>query len=535
MFSSIVVFLTYLSTISLTIFLVLYVYFKYKNRYRDKCLASIPGPEPRYPLIGNIDLFRIPGVPLNECVYKTLVSLCRLYKNYGIYKISLGPQPVVVVFKHNLMDAIFSSNVHIEKSEQYKFLSDWLGDGLLLSTGAKWKGRRKLLTPAFHFKILDDFIPLMNAQTNIFLDKIKDMSTDRQYIDIREPIAQLTLDIICETAMGVQVGAQVGKNKPYVAAIHDLGEILMKRVFSPWIWPDVVFNRTPIGRTFCRSLNTLHSFTRNVINQKKQQFISNNDTKTTDQLTSDDNIYYSTNKKKKSMAFLDLLLEYHIKDNKLSLEDIREEVDTFMFEGHDTTSVSLGWSLYLLGLHREVQDKIHDELTAIFGDDIDNNQRDITAEDIQRMTYLECVLKESLRMYPSVPFIGRHLAEDCPVGDYVIPAGVDVFMIVEQMHYDSDVFPDPNHFRPERFQSDTTSSSSSSTTINAYNYVPFSAGPRGCIGKRFAVTEEKIILAKVCQNFYIESIEPLDSIQISAEMVFRAKSPLNVRFIPKTY
>ncbi|CAG2112131.1 unnamed protein product, partial [Medioppia subpectinata] len=322
-----------------------------------------------------------------------------------------------------------------------------------------------------------------------------------------------------ETAMGVSIGAQLGNNAEYVTAIHDLGEILMKRVFSPWIAADFIFYKTPMGRKFKQSLNTLHSFTRTVIEERKSQYMEALNGKPVAVDTKpDDNIYLS-DKKRRRLAFLDLLLDYHVKDNALTIDDMREEVDTFMFEGHDTTSVSMSWTLYLLGRHPKVQDRLHEELDAVFGTDI---TRDITAEDIARMTYLDAVLKESLRMYPSVPFIGRKLNEDFRCRDYVIPKDTNVFLFIERMHYDPEVFPEPLRFLPERFLENSTSN------INAYTYVPFSAGARSCIGKRFAVTEEKIILAKVCLNFRLESLEPLDKIQPSSEMVFRAKDALNV-------
>ncbi|XP_054156233.1 cytochrome P450 4V2-like, partial [Oppia nitens] len=490
----------------------------------------IPGPRHRYPFIGNLDLFRIPGVPTNESLYKILVSLCKLYNKYGIYKIFLGPKPVVVIFKSNLISTILSSNINIEKSDQYKFLNDFLGNGLPLSTGAKWKGRRKLLTRAFHFKIINDFIPIMNEQTNIFMDKIRNqLAVDsKSLIDIREPIAMLTLDIICETAMGVQVGAQVGNNRAYIQAVHDFGELLMKRIISPLYWSDRVFSWTPIGRKYRQTVDTLHTFTRNVINRKKKLFIGNNNNNNDNKSKENNDSLY--NNKQKNQAFLDLFLDYHINadNNKLSADDLREEVDTFMFAGHDTTSVSIGWTLYLIGLHTRVQDKIRDELTTIFGSaDDHNNQnninRDITSDDIKRMSYLDCVLKESLRMYPSAPFVARRLvADECLVsgdGDnYVIPAGVDVFIMIRQMHYDSDVYTKPDHFIPERFQCETSQ-------INAYNYIPFSAGPRNCIGKRFAIIQEMLVLAKILLNFRIESLEPLDTVRGSAEMAYVAKSP----------
>ncbi|CAG2181734.1 unnamed protein product [Oppiella nova] len=119
-----------------------------------------------------------------------------MYDKYGLCRIQLGPTPVVVLFKHHTVDTLLTSNTNIEKSEQYMFLLDWLGEGLLTSTGAKWKGRRKLLTPAFHFKILDDFIPIMCEQSDILVQKLMRESS-KPYIDVREPITQCTLDVIC--------------------------------------------------------------------------------------------------------------------------------------------------------------------------------------------------------------------------------------------------------------------------------------------------------------------------------------------------
>ncbi|GFW47568.1 cytochrome P450 4c3 [Trichonephila clavipes] len=98
---------------------------------------------------------------------------------------------------------------------------------------------------------------------------------------------------------------------------------------------------------------------------------------------------------KKRKAFLDLLLDLHIKDNVLSERDIREEVDTFMFAGHDTTAMGISWALYNIGLRPDIQDMIHDELDRIFQDD---RERPITMEDVREMKYLDCVLKFIIRI-----------------------------------------------------------------------------------------------------------------------------------------
>ncbi|GIY12444.1 cytochrome P450 4c3, partial [Caerostris darwini] len=97
--------------------------------------------------------------------------------------------------------------------------------------------------------------------------------------------------------------------------------------------------------------------------------------------------------RKKRKAFLELLYRYHLKDPTFTEEDIREEVDTFMFEGHDTTAMALSWTLYSLGSHPDIQKTAQEELDDIFEDDM---ERDIRREDLPRMKYLECVIKKYL-------------------------------------------------------------------------------------------------------------------------------------------
>ena len=116
----------------------------------------------------------------------------------------------------------------------------------------------------------------------------------------------------------------------------------------------------------------------------------------------------------KKKAFLDMLVELS-RDGSLSYEDIREEVDTFMFEGHDTTSASMGWTLWCLAHNPDCQRRIHQELDSVFGD----TDRDITTDDLKQLKYLERCIKESLRVRPSVPNFARIVEEDTVIG---IPA-----------------------------------------------------------------------------------------------------------------
>lgn len=109
------------------------------------------------------------------------------------------------------------------------------------------------------------------------------------------------------------------------------------------------------------------------------------------------------------MALLDVLLQATIEGKPLANEDIREEVDTFMFEGHDTTTAALSFTLYLIARHPKVQQKILNEIHEVYGE---KKYKPFTLMNLNELKYLECVIKESLRLYPPVPLMGRQLTED---------------------------------------------------------------------------------------------------------------------------
>ena len=114
------------------------------------------------------------------------------------------------------------------------------------------------------------------------------------------------------------------------------------------------------------------------------------------------------------MAFLDVLLQSTVDGKTLTNEDIREEVDTFMFEGHDTTTSGISHTLYLLARHPEVQQKVFEEILEVVGSDKD---KPITMRELQDLKYLDVVIKESLRLYPPVPMIGRYTEQDIELGE----------------------------------------------------------------------------------------------------------------------
>ena len=307
--------------------------------------------------------------------------------------------------------------------------------------------------------------------------------------------------------MGVSIGAQSGNNEEYVNSNYILLNLLTTRIFQPWLWSDFIYNMTSMGREWKQNINIFHSMTRNVINKKKSEFILNKTIK--------------SHKNMKRFAFLDLLLDRHINENSLSIEELFDEVNSLMFAANDSITANICFTLYLLGSYPDVQKKVSLELESIFGE---QSNRDITSDDMKKMHYLECVIKESLRMYPPGASILRELVEDIKIGDYLIPKGETVWINIEALHYDPQVFPEPNLFKPERFEDYSTSNAI------PFSYIPFSGGPRSCIGKRFVMTSAKLVLSKIMLKFELRSIDKLTPV---FESVYHPKSPLKIKFISK--
>ncbi|KAG0433746.1 hypothetical protein HPB47_019648 [Ixodes persulcatus] len=414
--------------------------------------------------------------------------------------------------------ALLKSTTVLNKALLYKLLNSWLGTGLLTSPRSKWRGRRKLLTPAFHFKLLDEFLPVMTEHADTFVRRLNGLG-DRGPVNVVPLMSGCTLDIICETAMGTSVHAQGDEGSPYLSAL----KVSKRKPKLDWVGRRIIEDEkvteshvaVQLLFLFNRRICSFLESTKRIIRTRKENYV---ETPENIDATSE-----KTASGTKRLAFLDLLLSCHMRDQSFTEEGIREEVDTFMFEGHDTTSVGLSFTLYLLGLYKEVQEKVHQELDAIFGED---RTRPATEEDLKQMKYLECVIKPVSR-HSRCQNSGQLVLTTIVSAGYRIPPGTTVALFIYSLHRDERWFPEPEEFRPERFFPEN------SVGRPAYAYVPFSAGPRNCIGQRFAMMEEKVVISTILRHFRLHSPDERDTILITWELVLRPLDALNVHFLPK--
>jgi cytochrome P450 len=200
----------------------------------------------------------------------------------------------------------------------------------------------------------------------------------------------------------------------------------------------------------------------------------------------------------------------------MSDRHIHDEVMTLLLAGHETTALGLTFTFFLLAQHARVEEQLLAELREVVGDDLP------TVADLDDLTYLEKTVKESMRLYPPVPGIVREPVSDDRVGKYRIPAGVTVSTSHYVIHRDPRWYDDPMAFRPERWNSDFEQS------LPRLAYFPFGAGPRRCIGDRFAMLEARLVLATVLQSYHLELVSS-PSLDLRPSITARPRNPVEMR------
>ncbi|XP_065220165.1 cytochrome P450 4C1-like [Planococcus citri] len=473
-----------------------------------KLCRKIPSPKMMSIFGVGLDLVRVKHAEI-------LDYFGNLLKQHGpiVYIEYMGMSNVILSQPQDI-ELVLNNSQHISKGLEYRSILPWLCDGLLTSTGTKWHTRRKMLTPTFHFKILDNFIPIFNRNAKLLTKKLASASAECSAVDVDSYVSLCTLDIICETAMGMTLDFQLGEASEYVSAIKITGEIILRRSLTFWMTNDFFFNISPTGRQFRKSVGQLHQFTENVIKDRKAKYEPN-------YAYNEEN---EIGKQKQRKSFLDCLIEMQRENpNEMTDEGIREEVDTFMFEGHDTTSVAITWTLFMIACHEDVQAKLYEEMQQVFGD----SDRDATYQDLQQFTYLEMVIKESLRLYPSVPYFSRLLTTELKIRDYIVPPNTNVSIIPYLVHRNTNIYPDPEKFIPERFLPQAAKER------HPYAYIPFSAGYRNCIGQKFANLEEKVVISTVLRRLKLSTEMKKDELSVLPQVILRPFPKIKISFAPR--
>ncbi|KAJ8727105.1 hypothetical protein PYW08_015502 [Mythimna loreyi] len=485
-----------------------------------------------------------------------LVNIALKYaEQYGtVIRAWLGPKLIVFILDAEDIEVILSSHEHIDKSPEYRFFKPWLGEGLLISTGSKWRSHRKIIAPTFHINILKSFVGVFNQNSKGVVEKMR--SEVGHTFDVHDYMSAATVDILLETAMGITRKTQDESGFDYAMAVMKMCDIIHQRQYKFWLRLDATFNWSSFYQKQKHFLSIIHGLTTKVIKSKKEMYLENKAkgyipptladlTRNTD----DDNVLSTDNKtlsdtvfkgyrddldfnddndvgEKKRLAFLDLMIESAQNGtSQLSDQEIKEQVDTIMFEGHDTTAAGSSFVLCLLGVYKDIQDKVYNEQYEIFGD----SDRPATFADTLQMKYLERVILESLRLYPPVPVIARKLNRDVNIvtNNYLIPAGATVVIGTYKIHRNAKYYPDPDTFNPDNFLPENMQNR------HYYSYIPFSAGPRSCVGRKYALLKLKILLSTILRNYECTSAVPEKDFKLLGDIILKRSDGFRITIEPR--
>ncbi|XP_048198454.1 cytochrome P450 4F6-like [Perognathus longimembris pacificus] len=484
-----------------------WTYTFYNNCCRLRCF---PQPPKRNWFWGHLGLTKS-----NEESMKLMEELGHYFRDIHLWWI--GPiYPILRLVHPKFVAPLLQAPAGFAPKEMtfYNFLKPWLGNGLLLSAGSKWSRHRRMLTPAFHFNILKPYVKIFNRSVNTMHAKWQRLISEGiERLDMFEHISLMTLDSLQKCVFSFDSNCQERRSE-YIEAILELSTLIVKRYHQIFLHTDFLYYLTTDGRRFRKACRLVHNFT-NAIIQKRRHTL-------TIQGTED---CLKAKAKSRTLDFIDVLLLAKDEDGKpLSDEDIRAEADTFMFGGHDTTASGLSWVLYNLAKHPEHQERCRQEVQELLRD---REPKEMEWDDLARLPFLTMCIKESLRLHPPVTVISRCCTQDIPLPDgRVIPKGNICVISIFGIHHNPSVWPDPEIYNPYRFDPENVKDRS------PLAFIPFSAGPRNCIGQTFALSEMKVALALTLLRFRVLPDASVPEPRRKPELILRAEGGLWLRAQP---
>nr|CAB3235879.1 cytochrome P450 4F4-like [Phallusia mammillata] len=415
---------------------------------------------------------------------------------FTIYK---GPfDAVLMLYDPNIVKKVLSLTAFEAPKRNLKALLPWLGKGVFLLNGWEWYRHRKLLTSAFHFEALKPYARIMNKCAKTLVAKWEQQTADKEVynVEIFEQSSLFTLDTILQCLMDHRSNCQEQSSEnSYIASIYKLSKLVINRMRSKNLFDrfSSYYYRTDEGKDFQNACDVVHQMSEKMIEIREQS---------------------PQEGVRGHRDFLDMLLMAKDDDGKgLTKKEIRAEVDTFLFGGHDTTASAITWTLHCLSINPEHQELCHNEIVSVIGDG------DIRWSDLSQLQHLTRCIKESLRIFPPAPLISRKLNKDIHFEGRKILKGTTVQLSIIGVQRNENFWDNPQEFRPDRFTLDN------SAKQNIHAFIPFSAGPRNCIGQHFAMNEVKIVLAHILRRF---KFTPDGSREINYchEIIYRARGGL---------
>ncbi|XP_067652779.1 cytochrome P450 3A24-like isoform X2 [Haliotis asinina] len=458
--------------------LLIYLYGKWRLRVLPN--AGIAGPPPTI-FLGNLKQMATLGI----------VDPCRRHrKTFGkVYGQFLGSHPFIFVHDLDILKEVFVKNFANFKNRMAMFqilnMNPYPIDmGLIFARDEAWYRLRNIMTPSFTGAKLKHMCGHINTAAESLARNLVEAAEHTDATYVKEYFMAFALDTIAATAFGIQIDSQKDLSHPLA--------VNAKNVFPSSFFNDnclllsVIFPSLKPLLKLCG----VYTFTSSVVNFYRE---------TAERIV----VQRRRRPEEKKVDFLQLLLDAEDRTTngkaqakRLSSDEICAQVCVIFGGGFETISTSLQFMSYVLATHPIVQRKLVEAIHSEIGEE------EPTYDNIQRIEYLEHFIRETLRLYPSVPLAARETASTVEIKGYTFPRGSVVVAPTLEIHRDPEYFDDPDSFDPDRWKE----------TINPISWLPFGYGPRQCIAMRLAMVEMKIGLIHVLRR--VEFVRLPDTPQV---------------------
>ncbi|MFB2772739.1 cytochrome P450 [Pelatocladus sp. BLCC-F211] len=448
---------------------------------RSSGLKTIPSVHTYNPLGSTLAFQRDP-----------LGFLSRIVHQYGdIVQFRLLTIPMIVInhpeyFKRVLVD----NNQNYDKDAfLFKVVRPVLRNGLIGNPGGEsWLRQRRLMQPAFHRQSIAKFAENMTSKTLEMLQRWKQKVAQGRVINVTDEMGNLALQIVNKSLFSVDVGDKV---RIFEQAFTEANTIL--GAFARFPFPPLSVP-TLSHRQLRAAIRSLDEFVSLVIHQRLQSKENYDD-------------------------LLSMLM--HAVDEEtgegMSIEQLHHEVLNIMVGAYETTTNTLSWIWYLLAQHHDVEQRLHTELDTVLAGRVP------TIDDIPHLPYTRMIIDETLRLYSPAWQTMRRAREEDKINGYYIPAHAIIFLNHHTLHRHPNFWDDPERFAPERFSPEQIAKRP------RYTYIPFSSGPRTCIGNNFALTEIQLILSTIAQHYRLVLLSGYPPVEKLALISLHPKNGVRVR------
>jgi len=408
-------------------------------------LKHIPGPR-KLKYINYVQKFQA----------NILDAFTQTYLDYGHIASFSWPMNSIIIYSPDYIKKVLvDDNRSYIKGEQIEEIKAVVGNGLATNNNHEtWIKARATISREFNKKAVQSFQSYIERKTESYFAEINDTQ-----IDICEQMKILTFQIACE----VFLGGDLPINDAHLVneAVDYTSVVTYERIFK--FFPLPYWVPTPTHREFSKHYKNLISIVNKLI----------------------------ANDKNDNRSVLSRLINAKADDGKSAFnkKEIRDEILTIMLAGHETSAHTLTWFFGLIAKHSDIQESILNEI---------NNNESLELND-ENFPELYNALYETMRLYPAFPVLSRKSSKETQLGQYKIPKNTNVVIPIYVLQRSEEFWDSPLEFRPSRFED--------RALLKSYKYLPFSRGPRRCVGELFSMTEMVLIIRDVIKRYKIELID----------------------------